>query len=236
MESRRSSAPRSGYFADMLRIHQAERENTPELGDGVSFATMVTFSGGGSGAEVLDPGSNRLSEGKALFHVQELAGQFSLENILTALNGREGGTPLVSYSTGGSGGNTGEKPARDWTLDTLFGGNTYTPSSGVGIVSTGNQAVAVSPHRHGGQRGGIPGGLRGDAAAGSAHLPLWAEVSGTGDRRGGVEGLGRAPEIVHAPKRRARTSPWGRFCERPDQVQGRISDDGSHCFGDRTGE
>ncbi|MBO3280260.1 hypothetical protein LIZ34_12030 [Intestinimonas butyriciproducens] len=49
-----------GYFADMLRIHQAERENTPELGDGVSFATMVTFSGGGSGAEVLDPGSNRL--------------------------------------------------------------------------------------------------------------------------------------------------------------------------------
>lgn len=80
-----------GYFADMLRIQQAERENTPELGDGVSFATMVTFSGGGSGAEVLDPGSNRLSEGKALFHVQELAGQFSLENILTALNGREGG-------------------------------------------------------------------------------------------------------------------------------------------------
>ena len=97
-------------------------------------------------------------------------------------------------------------------------------------------AVVVSPHRHGGQRGGIPGGLRGDAAAGSAHLPLWAEVSGTGDRRGGVEGLGHAPEMVHTPKRRARTSPWGRFCERPDQVQGRISDDGSHCSGDRTGE
>ena len=128
-----------GYFADMLRIQQAERENTPELGDGVSFALVVAASGGGSGAEILDPGSNRLSEGKALFHVQELAGQFSLENILTALNGREGGTPLVSYSTGGSGGNTGEKPARDWTLDTLFGGNAYTPSSGVGIVSTGNQ-------------------------------------------------------------------------------------------------
>lgn len=80
-----------GYFADMLRIQQAERENTPELGDGVSFATVVAASGGGSGAEMLDPGSNRLSEGKALFHVQELAGQFSLENILTALNGREGG-------------------------------------------------------------------------------------------------------------------------------------------------
>ena len=29
--------------------------------------------------------------------------------------------------------------------------------------------------------------------------------------------------MVHTPKRRARTSPWGRFCERPDQVQGRIS-------------
>ena len=38
-----------GYFADMLRIQQAERENTPELGDGVSFAIVVAASGGGSG-------------------------------------------------------------------------------------------------------------------------------------------------------------------------------------------
>lgn len=104
----------TGYLSQMLRIQNAERNYTPELGEGVMASIMVS-SGGSGGFELLDSGAMKLGKGEALFHVQDLIGQMGLQMILSNLDD-------------GS-----------WALDSLFGGNSYSPVSSVGIVANTKQ-------------------------------------------------------------------------------------------------
>ena len=114
----KSGADQAGlanYLNQMLRIQNAERANTPELGEGAAYSIVISSSSGSNGFEVLDMGSMNLGQGKARFHIQELIGQMGLHNILQNLD--EDG----------------------WALDTLFGGGSFTPVGGVGIVASTQQ-------------------------------------------------------------------------------------------------
>ena len=103
----------SGYLSASESLNRVLREHTPQTGN--SVATMVVSVSGSSGYEPLNPGAMQLARGEALFHTQELAGRFGLQNILD---------------------NLGDK---GFAMDTLFGGNAYTPVGGVGIVASGTQ-------------------------------------------------------------------------------------------------
>lgn len=103
----------SGYLSASESLNRVLREHTPQSGN--TAATIVVSVSGANGFEPLDPGAMQLAQGNARFHTQELAGRFGLQNILDSL---------------------GDK---DFAMDTLFGGNAYTPVGGVGIVASGTQ-------------------------------------------------------------------------------------------------
>ena len=103
----------SGYLSVSESLNRVLREHTPQSGG--TAATIVVSVSSGGGFEDLDPGAKQLAQGAARFHTQELSGRFGLYNILD---------------------NLGDK---DFAMDTLFGGNAYTPVGGVGIVASGTQ-------------------------------------------------------------------------------------------------
>ncbi|NCB62735.1 MAG: extracellular solute-binding protein, partial [Clostridia bacterium] len=105
------------YLESALTLNTVMREHTPQLGGSEAMAAVTVVSASGaSGFEELNYGPMALARNQARFHIQELGGMMNLRNIVSSLSGKAG-----------------------YRMDSLFGGNAYTPVGGVGIVASGKQ-------------------------------------------------------------------------------------------------
>lgn len=102
------------YLTAVTELNRIMREHTPQLD--AAIAAIVVSASGSSGYELTSMGPKNLADGLARLHIQDLSGRMNLHNILMNLGDRAG-----------------------MELGTLFGGDSFQPMGGVGIVSSGKQ-------------------------------------------------------------------------------------------------